>query len=197
VVTGVGTVLNVVEKAAGRPIVVFGAGGVGLCSVMGARLIGADPIIAVDVDDAKLELAHRFGATHTVNAGSGDAVDLVKAIAPAGADWAIEAIGQPGTMRQAFEALAPAGTLIALGLARVGATFEVPINPLVQGQKRIVGSLYGSANPLIDLPRIFGLYLSGRLPLDELVGERFKLDDINEAYARLAAGAPGRSVVIP
>jgi Zn-dependent alcohol dehydrogenase len=197
VVTGVGAVLNVVERAAGRPIVIFGAGGVGLCSVMGARLIGADPIVAVDVDDDKLQLARRFGATHTINAGSGDAVEQVKAIAPAGVDWAIEAIGQPATMRQAFESLAPAGTAIALGLARGGATFEVPINPLVQGQKRIVGSLYGSANPLIDLPKIFGLYLSHRLPLDDLVGERFLLDAVNGAYARLVAGGLGRSVVVP
>jgi S-(hydroxymethyl)glutathione dehydrogenase/alcohol dehydrogenase len=197
VVTGVGAVLNVVERAAGRPIVIFGAGGVGLCSVMGARLIGADPIVAIDVDEDKLQLARRFGATHTVNAGSGDAVEQVKAIAPAGVDWAIEAIGQPATMRQAFESLAPAGTVIALGLARVGATFEVPINPLVQGQKRIVGSLYGSANPLIDLPKIFGLYLSGRLPLDDLVGERFTLEAVNEAYARLVAGGLGRSVLVP
>ena len=197
VVTGVGAVLNVVERAAGRGIAIYGAGGVGLCSVMGARLVGADPIVAVDVDDAKLALARRLGATHTVNAGSGDAVELVKAIAPAGVEWAIEAIGRADTMRQAFESLAPGGTAIALGLARVGVTFEVPINPLVQGQKKIVGSLYGSANPLLDLPRIFGLYLSRRLPLDELVGERFSLEEVNEAYARLVAGALGRSVVVP
>ena len=75
--------------------------------------------------------------------------------------------------------------------------FEVPINELVQGQKRIVGSLYGSANPLIDLPRIFGLYRSGRLPLDDLIGERFALEAVNEAYATLTAGGVGRSVVVP
>ena len=197
VVTGLGAVLNVVQRAAGRGIVVFGVGGVGLSSVMGARLVGADPIVAVDVDGGRLALARRLGATHTVNAGPSDAVEQVRAIAPDGLDWAIEAVGQAGTLRQAFASLAPGGTAIALGLARVGATFEVPINELVQGQKRIVGSLYGSANPLIDLPRIFGLYLSGRLPLDDLIGERFPLGAVNDAYARLTMGGVGRSVVVP
>jgi Zn-dependent alcohol dehydrogenase len=197
VVTGVGAVLNVVQRAAGRPIVVFGAGGVGLSSVMGARLVGADPIVAVDIDEGRLAQARRLGATHTVNAHSSDTTEQVRAIAPGGVDWAIEAIGQAGTLRQAFASLAPGGTAIALGLARVGATFEVPINELVQGQKRIVGSLYGSANPLIDLPRIFGLYLSGRLPLDDLIGGRFELEAVNEAYATLTTGGVGRSVVVP
>jgi Zn-dependent alcohol dehydrogenase len=197
VVTGVGAVLNVVQRAAGRGIVIYGAGGVGLCSVMGARLVGADPIVAVDVDEGKLDLARHLGATHAVNSTSADAVEQVRAIVPGGLDWAIEAVGHAGTLRQAFASLAPGGTAIALGLGRVGATFEVPINELVQGQKRIVGSLYGSANPLIDLPRIFGLYLSHRLPLDDLLGERFTLEAVNEAYAGLVAGGIGRSVVVP
>lgn len=197
VVTGVGAVLNVVERAAGRGIVIYGVGGVGLCSVMGARLVGADPIVAVDVDEGKLALARDLGATHTVIAGSSDTVEQVRAIAPGGVEWAIEAIGQAETLQQAFASVVSGGTVVALGLGRVGATFELPINELVQGQKRIVGSLYGSANPLIDLPRIFGLYLAGRLPLDDLVGERFALDAVNEAYDRLIAGAVGRSVVVP
>ena len=176
---------------------VSGGGGVGLCSVMGARLVGADPIVAVDVDEGRLELARRMGATHAVNAGSSDPVEQVRAVVAGGADWAIEAVGQAETLRQAFASLALGGTVVALGLARAGATFEVPINELVQGQKRIVGSLYGSANPLIDLPRIFGLYRSGRLPLDDLIGERFPLDAVNVAYARLTAGGLGRSVVLP
>lgn len=197
VVTGVGAVLNVVHHATGRGIAVFGAGGVGLCSVMGARLVGADPIVAIDVDDGKLALARRLGASRTINATAGDAVEQVRDIVPGGVDWAIEAVGGAATLRQAFASLAPGGTAIALGLARTGGTVEVPINELVQGQKRIVGSLYGSANPLIDLPRIFGLYRSGHLPLDDLAGERFTLERVNEAYARLIAGAVGRLVVVP
>lgn len=197
-VPGVGAVLNVVQRSAGRAIVVFGVGGVGLSSDRpGARLVGVGPIVAVDIEEGRLARARRLGATHTVNAGSSDISEQVRAIAPGGVDWAIEAIGQARTLRQAFASLAPGGIAIALGLARVGAAFEVPINELVQGQKRIVGSLYGSANPLIDVPRIFGLYLSGRLPLDDLIGGRFAPKAVNEAYARLTAGGVGRAVVVP
>ena len=84
-----------------------------------------------------------------------------------------------------------------MGLGRVGGTFEIPINELVQRQKRVVGSLYGSANPLIDLPRLFRLYLAGRLPLDALVGAEYPLESVNEAYAALSHGAVGRAVIVP
>jgi Zn-dependent alcohol dehydrogenase len=86
---------------------------------------------------------------------------------------------------------------VAVGIARVGATFEVPINELVQRQKRVIGSLYGSSTPQLDLPRLYRLYLAGRLPLDELLGEERPLAEVNEAYAALAAGAVGRGVLTP
>jgi Zn-dependent alcohol dehydrogenase len=197
VITGVGAVLNVVTAAAGRPLVVFGAGGVGLSSVLGARLVGAGPIVVVDVDDEKLELARRLGATAVVDARRQDAAEAVLAAAPGGAPWVVEAIGRPETMQQAFACVAPAGTLVAIGLGRGDSSFAVPVNELVQRQKRIVGALYGSSNPLVDLPLLFRLYLDGRLPLDELLGARMGLDEVNEAYARLVAGAPGRIVLTP
>jgi Zn-dependent alcohol dehydrogenase len=197
VITGVGAALNVVEEGAGRPLLVLGAGGVGLSAVMGARLIGANPIIVVDVDEAKLDLARRFGATHTVNATTGDVVEQVHAIVPDGVAWAIEAIGRAQTLEQAFACLEPLGTVVAVGLARVGATVAVPINELVQRQKRLVGCLYGSANPITDLPRIFGLYQAGLLPLDELIGARLPLESVNEAYADLAGGSVGRAILVP
>lgn len=196
VITGVGAMLNVVERAAGEPVLIVGAGGVGLSAVMGARLIGADPIVVVDIDAAKLERARELGATHTVDATQGDPVEQVLSLVPGGVTWAIEAIGRAPTLRQAFDSLSPMGTLVAVGLARVGDTFPLPINPLVQRQRRVVGCLYGSANPLIDLPRIFRLYLAGRLPLDELLGSRFSLDEVNSAYDGLGS-AVGRGVVVP
>ena len=192
VITGVGAVLNVVGACAGRSVLVFGAGGVGLSAVMGARLAGAEPIIAVDPVAERLAMARRLGATHVLP--SGDAVDQ---ICPGGVDWAIEAVGRPETLRQAVSALRPGGTAVAIGLTRADATFEVPINEMVQRQKRIVGSLYGSANPLTDLPRIFALYRAGRLPLDELVGDRYPLDQVNTAYDALMHGALGRAVIQP
>ena len=109
----------------------------------------------------------------------------------------IDAVGRPETMRQAIDCLRPGGTLVAIGLSSVDATVAVPINDLVQRQKRIVGSLYGSSNPRIDLPRIFALYLAGRLPLDELIGDRRPLAEVNEAYADLRAGGVGRTILVP
>ncbi|MCU1441583.1 MAG: Zn-dependent alcohol dehydrogenase [Rhodoglobus sp.] len=197
VITGVGAVLNVVTGGSGQPLVVLGSGGVGLSSIMGARLIGANPIIAVDLDPAKLELARHFGATHSVDAREGDAVKRVLDIIPTGAPWVVDAIGAPTTLAEGLAVLAPGGTLIAVGLARGDATVPVPINDLVQKQKRIVGSLYGSSNPLVDLPRIFGLYLAGRLPLDDLIGEHFPLASVNEAYEQLMTGSVGRMILVP
>ncbi len=196
VITGVGAVMNATSRTAGRPMLVFGAGGVGLSAVMGARLVGADPIIVVDVDPAKFDLAHELGATHIID-GRGDVLTELQEIVPDGVPWAIEAVGRSQTLELAFSCLAPGGSLISVGLGAVDSGFRVPVNELVQRQKHIVGSLYGSSNPLVDLPRIFGLYLSGRLPLDRLLGDRMPLDDVDAAYRQLVAGSVGRSVLIP
>ncbi|WP_062347456.1 alcohol dehydrogenase catalytic domain-containing protein [Herbidospora yilanensis] len=197
VITGVGAVLNAIGECAGDGVVIFGAGGVGLSAVLGAVLAGANPIVVVDVVADRLETAERLGATHVVDASAADVADALHDIRPGGAEWAIEAIGRPGTLETAFEVLRPGGTLVAVGLGKVGQTFDVPVNLLVQREKRVVGSLYGSANPLVDLPKIFELYLAGRLPLDLLIGRRYRLDQINEAFADLTGGAVGRGVIVP
>jgi Zn-dependent alcohol dehydrogenase len=197
VITGVGAVLNAVHGATGQPLAIFGTGGVGLAAVMGAALIGAHPVIAIDIDPAKLQVAQRVGATHVVDAGAGDVVDQVLGLSDGGVPWMIEAVGRPETMRQAVECLRPAGTLVAVGLSSVDATVAVPINELVQRQKRIVGALYGASNPRLDLPRIFALYLAGRLPLNELIGGRRPLTEVNEAYAELRSGGIGRTILLP
>jgi Zn-dependent alcohol dehydrogenase len=196
VVTGVGAVLNAIGRCAGDGIVIFGAGGVGLSSVLGAVLAGANPIIVVDVVAERLAMARRLGATHTVDASSEDVLAGIQDVRPGGVEWAIEAIGRPATLTTAIEVLRPGGTLVVIGLGAVGATFDVPLNVLVQREKRVIGSLYGSANPPIDLPRLFELYLAGRLPLDALIGRRYPLEQINEAFADLANGAVGRGVVV-
>nr|WP_062332540.1 Zn-dependent alcohol dehydrogenase [Herbidospora sakaeratensis] len=197
VITGVGAVLNAIGECAGDGIVIFGAGGVGLSAVLGAVLAGANPIVVVDVVAERLETAERLGATHVVDASAGDVAEALREIRPGGMEWAIEAIGRPETLETAFEVLRPGGALVAVGLGRVGQTFNVPVNLLVQREKRVIGSLYGSANPLIDLPKIFELYLAGRLPLDLLIGRRYRLDQINEAFADLTGGAVGRGVIVP
>lgn len=195
VITGVGAVLNVAGAVAGSSLLIIGAGGVGLSAVMGAKLTGAHPIVVADVEPTRLERARHLGATDVIDAGRDDVVEALMALLPGGVDWALDAVGRPETLQQSIAGLRPGGTAIAVGLARVGETASVPINDLVQRQKRLVGSLYGSANPQADLPRLFELYLSGRLPLDELVGTQYPLAAVNEAYAALAHDAVGRSVV--
>lgn len=198
VITGVGAVFHEVREAAGRPLLVMGAGGVGLSSVMGAALAGAHPLIVVDVDQAKLDVARDLGATHTINARQGDVVETVLAVTDGiGVPWAIEAVGRPQTLEQALACVAPGGTLVAVGLGPADAGFSVPLNQLVQRQKRVVGSLYGSSNPMLDLPRIFSLYLAGKLPIDRLLGDRLPLVEFTEAYRRLTAGAVGRGILVP
>ncbi|MEU6264537.1 zinc-binding dehydrogenase [Saccharopolyspora shandongensis] len=197
VVTGVGAALNVMKDAAGEGVVVIGAGGVGLSAVMGLRLIGANPIVAVDTVDAKLEKALELGATHTVNARTHDLAEELAKISPKPMSWSLDAVGAPQTLEQAIETVGTGGTVVAVGLGKVGATVPVPINPLVQQEKRLIGSLYGSANTPVDIPKLVDLYKAGRLPLDKLLGEQYELSEINEAYAALSQGATGRAVIMP
>ncbi|WP_216848431.1 MULTISPECIES: zinc-binding dehydrogenase [unclassified Rathayibacter] len=204
VITGVGAVLNVIGACLGDAVVVIGAGGVGLSAVMGARAAGATTVVAVDVDADRLALATRLGATHVIDGsasgGGGDSRDTVEqllALVPGGVPWVVEAVGRPETLASAVAMLRPGGAAVAVGLARVGQRFDIAVNDLVQKQKRVVGSLYGSSIPQLDLPRIFDLYRSGALPLDELIGERFALDDIGAAFEALEHGSVGRSIVVP
>ncbi|MDA3630889.1 alcohol dehydrogenase catalytic domain-containing protein [Saccharopolyspora sp. WRP15-2] len=197
VVTGVGAALNVMEDVAGSGVVVIGAGGVGLSAVMGLRLVGANPIVAVDTVDTKLDKALELGATHTINASTHDVAEELARISPRPMSWALDAVGAPQTLQQAFEVVGTGGTVVAVGLGKVGATVPVPINPLVQQEKRLIGSLYGSANTPVDIPKLIDLFKAGRLPLDKLLGEQYELSEINEAYAALSRGATGRAVILP
>lgn len=198
VITGLGAVFNVVGAAQGQGVLIVGAGGVGLSSVLGAALSGMHPLIVVDVDARKLALARELGATHVIDARETDVVaEVLRITGGRGVPWAIEAIGRAATLRQALDATAPGGTLVAVGLGAADAEFPVPLNQLVQRQKRVVGSLYGSSNPLVDLSRIFALYLAGKLPIDRLLGERMPLAEVAAAYEHLASGAVGRGILVP
>ncbi len=197
VITGAGAVLHHATEATGRAFVVVGAGGVGLSAVLGAAAVGAQPLVVVDLDAQKLALARSLGATHTVDASAGDPLPALLELTGGGAPWALDAVGAPQTMQNAFAALGPGGTLIAVGLNDAAARFAVPINELVQRQKSVVGALYGGTNPRLDLPRIYALHLAGRLPLDRLLGTRYPLEAVNEAYADLRRGVPGRGILLP
>jgi Zn-dependent alcohol dehydrogenase len=197
VVTGVGAALNLMNEATGDAVLVMGAGGVGLSAIMGLNLLDAYPIIAVDTVDARLDLARELGATHAINAATDDVPAELGLIAPGRLKWALDAVGIAQTLELAVDSVSTLGTVVAVGLGKAGAKASISLNPLVQQEKRVVGSLYGSSNPMVLIPKILDLYLAGRLPLERLIGESYSLADVNEAYKALGSGAPGRAIIVP
>lgn len=196
VITGVGAVVNCARVRPGSSVAVFGTGGVGLNVVQGAALAGAEKIIAVDLLDRKLDFARRFGATHAVNAAGGDPVEPVRALTGGrGVDYAFEVIGQPRTMRQAWDVLAKRGLAVVVGVTPMTAEVAVPVMQLVFEERMLTGSLYGSSRPRIDILKLIDLYRAGKLKLDELLTRSYPFADINEAYAALERGEVARSVV--
>ena len=123
--------------------------------------------------------------------------EAVRQVCPDGVEWAFDAVGKAETVQGAMAALRTGGTTVAIGLGRAGSTVEIPLNDLVQREKRLVGSLYGSANTLVQVPRLLELYAAGRLDLDALVGDTYPLDGVNDAYDALVGGAVGRAVIEP
>ncbi len=196
VITGVGAVINCAKVKPGSSVAVFGTGGVGLNVVQGAALAGAERIIAVDLLDGKLQFARQFGATHTVNARSGDPVQQIRELMGGrGVDYAFEVIGLPATMRQAFDVLSKRGMCVVVGVSPFTAEVSVPVMSLVYEERVLTGSVYGSSRPRLDIPKLFDLYRAGRLKLDELLTRTYPFAEINEAYAALERGEVARSVV--
>lgn len=195
VTTGVGAALNTVRMRPGESAAVYGCGGVGLNVVQGARLSGAHPIIAVDTDPAKLEIARRFGATHGVEAGD-EAQERVRALTGGrGADYAFEAVGLPAVQEAAYAAVRRGGALVVVGVAPLGSFTRYPGLDLHVNEKRILGSFFGSTNPHYEFPRLLALYQAGQLLLDELISARYRLDQINDAYADLLKGGHKRGII--
>jgi S-(hydroxymethyl)glutathione dehydrogenase/alcohol dehydrogenase len=196
VMTGVGAVLNTARVEAGRSVAVFGCGGIGLNCIQGAALAGAEPIIAVDLRDNKLEMARLFGATHTLNAAEVDPVARIQEITGGpGAHYAFEAIGLSGEpFRQCIECTRKRGVSVFVGHAPHGTPVDFDARMLMP-EKMVIGSMYGSCRPRIDVPRLLALYRSGKLKLDELVTRTYRLEQVNEAFAALAEGQVARSVL--
>lgn len=196
VTTGVGSVLFTAKMAFGQSVAVFGCGGIGLNAVQAARLAGGNPIIAVDVSQAALDLASRFGATHTVNASREDGAAMVGEITSGGVDIAVAAVGSAAVMEAALSSVAPGGALVIVGVPPTAdSTARLDMRFLVGGERRVIGSTYGSANPAVDFPRFADLYMSGRLDLDTLVTERYTIDEANDAFEALTNGAAGRGII--
>ncbi len=196
VITGVGAVFNCARVRPGSSVAVFGAGGIGLNVIQGAAIAGAEKIIAVDVLPNKLEFARQFGATHTINGASGNAVEQIKALTDGkGVEYAFEAIGLPATMRQAYDSLRKRGMAVVIGVAPMTTEVSVPVMTLVYEERILTGSVYGSSRPAIDIPKLIALYRGGKLKLDELLTRRYPFAEINEAYGALERGEVARSVV--
>ncbi|HZP79552.1 MAG TPA: Zn-dependent alcohol dehydrogenase [Pseudolabrys sp.] len=195
VMTGVGAALNIAHIGHADAVMVVGCGAVGLAAVQGARLAGAAKIIAVDLDEAKLALARKVGATHCVNAKSDDVVAAVKKeTGGRGADVVLEAAGSGVAFRATVEAVRPGGEVVWLGKIDVANDVAFRWGALMQ-EKRIRRSSYGGARPARDFPMLARAYLDGRLMLDELITQRIRLDAINDGFAALRAGKAIRSVI--
>jgi S-(hydroxymethyl)glutathione dehydrogenase / alcohol dehydrogenase len=196
VMTGVGAALNVASIHYGDHVLVVGCGAVGLSAVQGARMAGAGRIIAVDIEDGKLELAKRLGATHTINAAKDGALDQARQMTGGrGADVVLESAGSAGGFRFSTEAVRPGGEVIWLGKVDVENDVAFRWGSLMQ-EKRIRRSSYGGARPLRDFPMLAQAALDGRLQLEELISARISLDQVNQGFEALRRGTAIRSVVV-
>jgi len=196
VTTGVGAAVFNAQVRPGQSVAVIGCGGVGLNVVQGARLAGATTIIAVDVKDSALAFAKKFGATHTINARTENAVAAVQALTNGGVHYAFEAYGGGATTKLAVDMLRKRGTAVIVGIAPVGDTAAVEPVVLTRGEKTITGTYYGSAHPRQDMPRIADWYARGLLDIDSLVTRRYPLTEINRAYEDIETDAVGRGVLV-
>jgi Zn-dependent alcohol dehydrogenase len=196
VMTGVGAVVNTARVRAGQSVVVFGLGGVGLSALLGAVLVGAHPIVAVDVVPEKLALASSLGATAVVDARSDGAVEQVREATEGGAQYAFETVGSAAVLAQAYAATRRGGTTVTVGLPHPSQQLTIPAVSLVAEERTLKGSYLGSAVPGRDIPRYIALYRAGRLPVDRLLSSTVTLDGLNEAFDALAAGTTIRQVLV-
>ena len=197
VMAGLGAAMNTGNVGRGDSVAVFGCGGVGDAAIAGAHLAGAHTIVAVDLDDRKLEMAREFGATHTVNSSVEDPVEAIRAVTDGnGVDVAIEAVGLPVTYQQAFNARDLAGTVVLVGVPNPEATLELPMIEVFGRGGSLKSSWYGDCLPSRDFPMLIDLYLQGRLDLDRFVSERIALDEVEEAFHKMERGEVLRSVVV-
>ena len=197
VMAGAGAAINTAQVRAGSSVAVFGAGGVGLNTIQGAALCGANTVIAVDTNPGKLDYAKEFGATHLINATETDPVAAIQEITRGrGADYTFEAIGISDVIRQAYDSARRGGTVTIIGIAHPDEEVVIPAQQLPRDAKKILGSFYGSTRQRVDIPRLLDLYRSGRLKLDELVTRTYPIDEAQQAFDDLEAGKNARGVLI-
>lgn len=197
VMAGLGAAINTGGVSRGDSVAVIGCGGVGNAAIAGARLAGATTVIAIDLDERKLEWAKGFGATHTVNAGKEDAVEQVQELTGGfGADVVIDAVGRPETWKQAFYARDLAGTVVLVGVPTPDMKLDMPLIDFFSRGGSLKSSWYGDCLPSRDFPYLIELYKQGRLDLDAFVSEQISLNDVEAAFTKMHHGDVLRSVVM-
>jgi S-(hydroxymethyl)glutathione dehydrogenase / alcohol dehydrogenase len=195
VVTGAGSVLNTANVSAGDSVVIFGAGGVGLNAVSGARIAGASRIVVIDVQAKRLDEAKRFGATNTIDSTKTKPVEAVSDLLPEGADHVFDFVGLKVVAEQGLAMLGVGGGLYLVGVSKPEVDISLNIFGAIGGQKRVVGVNFGSTNAKRDIPMYAQLYLQGRMNLDDLVSRKISLREVNDGYAALKDGSLTRVVV--
>ncbi len=196
VMAGFGAAVNTGGVRLGDSIAVIGCGGVGNAAIAGAKVVGATTIIAVDVDDKKLEWAKTFGATHTINSRNEDPVERIRELTGSfGADVVVEAVGRPETYQQAFFARDLAGTVVLVGVPTPDLKLELPLIEIFGRGGSLKSSWYGDCLPSRDFPTLVSLYQQGRFNLEDFVSERIGLGDIESAFDKMHRGEVLRSVV--
>ncbi len=190
-----GAVFNTAKVTPGSSVAVFGCGGVGLSVVQGARIAGAEKIIAIDTLDAKLQMAKQFGATDTLSAKE-DAVKALKKMTGGGPDYAFECVGSGELAGIAYRAIRRGGLAVVVGVAKPSDSTSLRTMTLPFEEKTITGSYFGSCVPRVDFPRMLALYLAGQLKLEELITRRYSIAEAPQAFADLESGRNARGVVV-
>jgi Zn-dependent alcohol dehydrogenase len=197
VITGLGAVINTAQVPAGSNVVVIGCGGVGLNSIQGAALCGAQTIIALDLLDKKLQAAEAFGATHTINPLKANAQEQIYDLTQGyGADYVFVTVGSGKAMEQGLRLLHRAGTLVVVGMPPYGVKLLIETADFASTGQRILASKMGSTRPNQDIPHLVALYQQGRLKLDELITGRYPLGEINRAITVVKQGNALRNVIV-
>ncbi|WP_338889227.1 zinc-binding dehydrogenase [Rhodococcus sovatensis] len=197
VTTGIGAVIHTAEVEFGSAAVVIGCGGVGQSVIMGLSMIGADPIIAVDLDPDRRVMAEALGATLTLDGADPELRTKIFEATDGGADYVFEAVGLESTIQSSPDLLTSGGAVVLVGMTPAGVTARIDPLDLTDRSKRIIGCHYGSGNPAVDFPLMARMYASGKLPLDRLIGSVRPLSEINEALADLKNATGLRTVLVP
>jgi S-(hydroxymethyl)glutathione dehydrogenase / alcohol dehydrogenase len=195
VVTGAGAVLNAASVAAGDTVVIFGAGGVGLNAISGARIAGASRIVVIDIQPKRLEAAKKFGATDVIDSTTTKPVEAVRDLLRGGADHVFDFVGLKAVAEQGLAMLGVGGGLYLVGVSKPEVSIDLNIFDAIGGQKRVQGVNFGSTNFKRDIPMYADLYLQGRMNLDDLVSRKIALREVNDGYAALKDGSLNRVVV--